>query len=150
MPVVADTVRIEAPLAEVWEVFFQPDAWPAWVDGFARVESESGYPEVGGELRWESTPAGRGRVTERVVEHEPRRLHRVEFADPESSGEFKATFEIAGEGATAVTQEMTYRLASGGPLRPLTDALFIRPQIRRSLHRSLGRLGIEAEALASR
>ncbi len=150
MAVVEDSVRIDASVAEVWALYFQPDAWPSWVDGFARVESESGYPEVGGELRWQSTPAGRGRVVERVVEHEPRRLHRVEFADPESAGELTTTFEVASETGTTVTQQMTYRLADGGPVRAITDALFIRPQIRRSLQRSLERLRIEAEALASR
>ena len=132
-----EAVRVEASLAETWALYFQPDAWPAWVDGFVRVEYESGYPEEGGELRWQSTPAGRGRVTEKVVEHEPRRVHRVEFADPESSGELKTTFEIVGEGATDVTQEMTYRLADGGPVRALTDALFIRPQVIRVMTSTL-------------
>ena len=147
---VAESVVVDASLAEAWELYFDPDMWPAWVDGFARVRSASGYPERGGELRWESTPAGRGLVTEHVLEHEPRRLHRVEFSDPESEGELQTTFEIVGEHATKVEQKMTYRLPGGGPLRALTDALFIRPQFRRSLRRSLERFGIDALERASR
>ncbi len=34
----------------------------------------------------ESVPAGRGEVTEKVLEHEPRRKHRIEFADPTMTG----------------------------------------------------------------
>ena len=80
---VAASVAVRASLAEVWDFYFDPAGWPAWVDGFARVESDMGYPEAGGTLRWSSTPAGRGTVTERVVEHEPRSRHRVEYEDPE-------------------------------------------------------------------
>src|ERR671918_188602 len=153
MPTVTESIHVGAPLAETWELYFEADAWPAWVDGFARVESSSGYPERGGTLRWRSTPAGRGVVEERVLEHEPRRRHRVTFSDPESDGELLTTFEIdAGPGdepGTRVEQEHTYRVREGGLLTPLTDILFIRPQMRRSLRRSLERFGAEAEGLSA-
>ena len=48
---VAALVPVRASLAEVWDYYFDPAGWPAWVDGFARVESDMGYPEVGGTLR---------------------------------------------------------------------------------------------------
>ena len=110
----------------------------------------------GGTLRWHSTAAGRGEVTERVVEHEPRRLHSVEFSDPESSGTMTTRFEIVTEGddeaegvagGTRVTQEMEYKARSRGPLGPLTDILFVRSQVQRSLARSLDRLRHEIEEL---
>lgn len=149
MPTVAESVRVEASLAEAWELYFDPELWRAWVDGFERVESASGYPERGGTLRWRSTPAGRGPVEERVLEHEQRRRHRVAFSDPESEGELLTSFEIAaageGEAGTTVEQELTYRLTEAGPLTRLTDALFIRPQIRRSLRRSLEHFRLELE-----
>jgi uncharacterized protein YndB with AHSA1/START domain len=145
---VSAEVEVNATLAEVWDYYFDADAWPAWVDGFGRVESSTGYPEAGGSLRWVSGPAGRGTVKERVVEHEPRRLHRVAFEDPETSGELKTTFAIRGEG-TLITQEQQYRLQRGGPLAKLTDLLFIRSQMRGSLARSLGRLKLEVEEVAS-
>jgi hypothetical protein len=144
---VSATVVIDASLAEVWDHYFEPQGWPAWVDGFGHVEASAGYPEAGGSLRWHSVPAGRGEVTEHVLQHEPRRLHRVAFRDPESAGELMTRFEIAGEG-TLVAQELEYRLRRRGPFTWLTDRLFIRSQIRGSLARTLGRLKLEVEALA--
>lgn len=145
---VSARVTVNASLAEVWDYYFDPEGWPAWVDGFGRIQSSSGYPEAGGSLNWESVPAGRGAVTERVVEHEARRVHRVAFSDPETEGELTVTFAIRGEG-TLVTQEQDYRLRRGGPLAKLTDRLFIRSQMRGSLARSLARLKLEVEEVAA-
>jgi hypothetical protein len=140
-------VHVDADLAETWDHYFDPEGWAAWVDGFGQVESASGYPEEGGTLRWRSRPAGRGEVTEEVLEHEPRRLHRVSFSDPESTGEQLTTFRIEGDG-TAVVQEMRYTPRSMGALGPLTDVLFVRGQVRRSLARSLARFKDEVEELS--
>ena len=145
---VAASVPVRASLAEVWDYYFDPAGWSAWVDGFARVESDMGYPEVGGTLRWSSTPAGRGTVTERVVEHESRRLHRVEYEDPETTGQLSVTFAIEGEG-TMVTQELDYQLRDRGVFAKVTDRLFIRSQMRGSLSRSLARLRLEVEEVAA-
>lgn len=146
---VAESTYVDASVAEVWELYFEPRAWPAWVDGFAAVESSDGYPRRGGVLRWRSTPAGRGEVVERVLEHEPRTLHRVAFADPETEGELETRFAVesgvGGEPGTRVAQTLTYRLRDAGVLTLLTDPIFIRPQIARSVRRSLDALGIEAE-----
>ena len=147
MSKVSESVVVVASLAEVWDYYFEPRGWPAWVDGFGRTESSAGYPEAGGSLRWRSIPAGRGEVTEHVLEHEPRRLHRVAFRDPESAGELRTTFEIAGQG-TAVTLELEYRLRKRGPFAWLTDRLFIRSQVRGSLARTLARLKLEVEDVA--
>jgi hypothetical protein len=144
---VSESVVVAASLAEVWDYYFEPRGWPAWVDGFERTETSAGYPEAGGSLRWRSIPAGRGEVTEHVLEHEPRRLHRVAFRDPESAGELRTTFEIAGRG-TAVTLELEYRLRKRGPFAWLTDRLFIRSQVRGSLARTLARLKLEVEDVA--
>ncbi len=148
MSEVAAEVEIPAPLAEVWDLYFDPERWRTWVDGFARVSSSDGYPEEGGTLVWESTPPGRGRVAERVLEHEPRRLHRISFRDPSTEGNLETRFEMvaAGEGerATRVTQELGYRLLERGPLSAVTDLLFIRSQMRQSLQRSLADLRGEA------
>jgi hypothetical protein len=145
---VVSAVAVNASLAEVWDYYFDPVGWTAWVDGFGRVDADAGYPEAGGTLRWSSTPAGRGTVTERVVEHEPRRLHRVTFEDPDTTGQLTITFAIEGE-RTMVTQELDYRLRQGGPFALVTDRLFIRSQMRGSLHRSLARLKLEIEDVAA-
>jgi hypothetical protein len=150
---VAESVHVGASLAEVWDLYFHPGTWPSWVDGFGRVESSESYPERGGVLRWHSTPAGRGLVEERVLEHEPRTRHRVAFSDPESEGELLTTFEIeaapGAEQGTRVWQELTYRLRQAGPLARLTDVIFIRPQIARSVRRSLEQLRAEAEEVSA-
>ncbi len=147
MSKVSESVVITASLAEVWDFYFEPRGWSAWVDGFGSVDTADGYPEAGGSLRWRSIPAGRGEVTEHVLEHEPRRLHRIAFRDPESAGELRTTFEIAGQ-STVVTQELEYGLRKRGPFAWLTDRLFIRSQLRGSLARTLARLKLEVEALA--
>ena len=147
MAKVEAAVEIEAPLAEVWDLYFDRARWPAWVDGFAAVVSADGYPQRGAELIWRSTAAGRGQVRERVLAHEPRSLHRIEFEDPESRGRLETEFAMlpAGEGRlTAVTQRLAYKLTGGGVLAPITDLLFIRTQMRRSLERSLAALRLEA------
>jgi polyketide cyclase/dehydrase/lipid transport protein len=145
---VSASVPVRASLAEVWDYYFDPAGWAAWVDGFARVDSVTGYPDAGGTLRWTSTPAGRGTVTERVLEHEPRKVHRIDYEDPETTGRLTVTFAIEGE-ATVVTQALDYRLRNGGVFAKLTDRLFIRSQMRGSLARSLGRLRLEVEEVAA-
>jgi uncharacterized protein YndB with AHSA1/START domain len=149
----AESILVGAPVAEVWDFYFEPRAWPSWVDGFGQVESSNGYPEAGGRLRWRSVPAGRGVVEERVLEHEPRHLHRIAFSDELSEGELVTSFEIesdpSGESGTLVSQEMDYRLRRRGPLGSLTDFLFVRPQIARSLARSLERLRSEVADAAA-
>ena len=148
MSTISQSVLVDGSLAEVWGYYFDPGGWPAWVDGFGHVVASDRYPEAGGSLRWSSIPAGRGEVTEHVLEHEPRRLHRVAFRDSVSAGELRTTFEIEGQG-TAVTQELDYRLRRRGPFVWLTDRLFIRSQLRGSIARSLARLKLEVEELAA-
>jgi uncharacterized membrane protein len=147
---VSATTLIRAPLAEVWDFYFRTGEWPTWVDQFGRVESATGYPEKGGTLRWRSGAAGRGTVDERVLAHEPRSLQRITFTDPQSEGELEVTFAIepgTDPTTTRVSQTMSYRITGGGPFSAITDALFVRSQVRRSLERSLARLRAEVEAL---
>lgn len=147
MATVEASVDVPASLADVWDLYFDADRWSSWVDQFGSVASSAGYPEVGGELLWDSTGAGRGRVRERVVAHESRKLYRIEYSDPESEGALETVFEMlpAEDGRlTKVTQRLTYSVKGGGPLSAVTDFLFIRSQMRRSLERSLQALRSEA------
>jgi len=145
MATVEAAVEIAAPPADVWELYFDRDRWPSWVDGFAAAVDADGYPEAGGRLTWRSTAAGRGEVRELVEAHEPRTLHRTSFEDPESKGTLETRFEIVAgpEPATRVTQRLAYELRGGGPLARVTDVIFIRTQMRRSLERSLAALRLE-------
>ncbi len=147
MSEVSASVTVSATLAEVWDAYFDPARWSSWSDGFAAVVSSDDYPSEGGTLRWRSTPAGRGEVTESVLDHRPRGLHRVAFTDPQTEGELTVSFAIEGESAR-VTQELSYELRSGGPFAWATDRLFIRSQQRGSLDRSLEALRREVESAA--
>jgi uncharacterized protein YndB with AHSA1/START domain len=143
MAKVAEEILIEATLAEVWDAYFEPRRWPSWVDGFQAVVSSQGYPEEGGTLRWRSNPSGRGTVSERVLEHEPRHRHRVGFSDDASEGELLTTFTMQRQ-SVLVRQELTYELKEEKPLHRLTDRFFVRPRLRESLARSLRGLAAEA------
>ena len=147
MGVATESVRIKATLAETWDFYFDLGSWSSWVEGFDRVESSDDYPDKGGRLVWRSRPAGRGRVAERVIEHQPRRRHRIAYEDPESDGELVTTFGIDGD-EVEVTQEWKYRMKEGGVLAPITDRLFVRRQISGSLARTLNRLKLEIEERA--
>ena len=141
---VSEELLIPAPLADVWDLYFERRGWPMWVDQLRTVVSlEEGYPEAGGKLVWKSGPAGRGTVHETVLEHDHRRLHRINFKDDASEGEQTTTFRMEGTG-TVVKLDLVYGLLQAGPLGPLTDRLFIRSQMRRMLQRSLQ--GLRAEA----
>jgi hypothetical protein len=147
MSEVSESIAVTASLAEVWDYHFDRRGWPAWVDGFQAVVAGEGYPREGSTLRWRSISAGRGEVTETVLEHAPRRLHAVAFTDPQTEGVLRTTFQVEGDG-TRVEQRLTYRLSQGGPFAWATDRLFIRSQQRRSMQRSLARLKHEVEEIA--
>ena len=149
MATVEESVLVGASLAETWDRFFDVRGWPSWVDGFQAAVESHGYPEVGGTLRWRSIPAGRGEVTERVVEHQHRRRHLISFEDPAMAGELDTRIEIEGEG-TRVSQRLDYRLLDRGPIARLGALLFVRGQVRASMQRSLlafRRAAEEAEGL---
>lgn len=109
-----------------------------WVDAFQSVVAAEGYPAEGGTLTWRSTPAGRGEVTETVLEHETRRTHRIAFSDPTMTGELSTRFAVEGQG-TRVTQTLDYRLAERGVFAFL-GAFFVKSQVARSVQRTLAAL----------
>ena len=147
MAKVEESIAVEASLAETWSHYFDARGWGSWVEGFGSVEAAEGYPQEGGTLRWRSTPAGRGTVSERVLEHEPRRLHRIGFEDDSSEGEQTTRFEIEGE-ATRVSIELSYELRQRGLMARMASLLFVRGQVRGSVARTLLRFKREAEEVA--
>ena len=118
--------------------------WPSFVEGFARVrEVSDDWPGEGARLVWESIPAGRGRVTERVVESSDESF-ATEVFDDSLHGTQRATFVPLEEGSRA-TLELEYELSKYGPLRAVADVIFIRRALRDSLRRTLARFAVEAE-----
>ena len=119
--------------------------WPSFVEGFARVlELDAEWPSTGSTVVWESVPGGRGRVTERVLAHEPGREFETQVFDEELAGTQAVSFRPGDDEGTAVEVELRYELARGGPLRAVTDFLFIRRALTDSLRRTLRRYSVEA------
>ena len=51
------------------------ERWPSFVEGYARpIELTPDWPAKGARVVWQSTPDGRGRVTETVVENDADRF----------------------------------------------------------------------------
>jgi len=130
---------VPRPLAAVERGWYDLDAWPLFVDGFARVAAVAGpWPEAGATLTWDSVPRGRGRVVERVVAYEPGAGQESAVQDDQLRGTQRVAFEPLGD-ETRVALTLDYRLAAGGPLRVPLDLLFVRRALVESLERTLAR-----------
>jgi hypothetical protein len=157
-------------------VWTDHDRWHAFVEGFAHVvELDPAWPSPGARIVWESGPEGRGRVTERVLEHKPERRLVTEFAEEPLGGgpqrlsgrqtvEFErpdrgawAAAGASSEGGHDATAELVaahaelwldYELRHGPGRR--TDLLFVRRAIHDALARTLERFAAEAAGEAAR
>jgi hypothetical protein len=118
--------------------------WPSFIEGFARVlELDTEWPAEGSRAIWESVPAGRGRVTEKVTEAPPGGFATLVFEDRLAGRQaFRA---IESEGGARVELSLEYTLTRYGPLGPLADAIFIRRALRDSLRRTVQRFVVEAQ-----
>jgi hypothetical protein len=125
-----------------------PSRWATFVEGFAHaVEVSPDWPAEGSKLVWQSTAGGRGRVTEKVLEHSTHRFTTQVYEDA-FQGRQALTVSEDAEG-TRAELTLDYELTRGGPLRGLADALFIRRALRDSLRRTLHRFAVEAEEEAA-
>ena len=121
------------------------DRWPTFIEGFARVlELSPDWPAGNSRLIWESTPAGRGRVTEKVAAGQgPDRFVTHVFEERlVGTQTFRA---VESEGGSRAELSLEYALSKYGPLGAVADAIFIRRAIRDSLRRTLFRFAVEAE-----
>ena len=110
-------------------LWYDLQRWPAFVDGFHHVAKlEGDWPEAGARLLWDSTPAGRGRVVERVARYEVRSGQTVEVEDPKLTGTQTVSFTPNSEDAassvtaTGVAQEratLGVRTDRAAPLSPI-------------------------------
>jgi hypothetical protein len=117
--------------------------WPTFVDGFGHVtQIDDNWPEPGSKVVWESGPAGRGRVSERIRELNDNAVATDVF-DVQMTAVQVIRFEPAEDGCN-VFLSLDYELPDAGPLRRLTDALFIRRSLAMALERTLRRFSTEA------
>src|SRR5947209_8098509 len=104
-------------------LWYDTERWPAWVDGLSEVERVAGgWPEVEGVVQWRSTPAGRGRVTERVVAYEPLSGQAAEVEDAAITGRQWVEFTPL-DGGTLVSLTLEYELRKRNVTTPLVDLL---------------------------
>ena len=136
------------PPAEVLRLWSDVDRWASFVEGYARrLELTDAWPEPGGRVVWESTPDGRGRVTETITENAPDRFSTQVF---ETALSGKQTLRaLPANNGSEVELSLEYELTRYGPLGGVADALFIRRALRDSLRRTLYRFTIEAEEEAN-
>jgi hypothetical protein len=143
---VAVRTRVDQSVGAAEELWYDPRRWAGFVDGFHHVvKVEGDWPGVGARAVWDSTPAGRGRVSERVVEYEAGRGQALAVDDPRMRGTQRVHF-VPGDESTEVRLELEYELKEGNLLTPLVDLLFIRRALRDALRRTLARFARELAA----
>ena len=144
MGTVREAIAVRLDVDRAFALWADVRRWPTFVDGFARVRRlDDEWPARGARLVWESTPEGRGTVTERVAESDPGRRLVTQVFEERCAGTQTVTFEPDDSGAVAQI-EYEYELSSGGALRGVTDVLFIRRAQSDALVRTLRRFATEA------
>lgn len=116
--------------------------WAQWVAGLGRVvEVSRHWPREGSNVVWESVPAGRGRVHERVTEHEALRGLTVAVEDDSITGVQRVSFDPVPKGVR-IELSLEYSIKRRSPLTPLVDWLFVRRPMTISLSNTLERFGV--------
>ena len=144
MGVVREAIAVRLDAERAFRLWADVRRWPTFVDGFARPKRlDEEWPGEGAKLVWESTPDGRGIVTERVVESVHGSRLVTDVLEERLTGTQSVRFEPEDEGSV-VEIELDYELAKGGALRGVTDVLFIRRAQSDALRRTLRRFATEA------
>jgi hypothetical protein len=139
MPTVRSIGDLPAPVPLAARLWTDVSRWPTFVDGFGHVlEIDESWPEPGSKVVWQSGPAGRGRVTERILERDEEHVV-TEVFDEQMHGRQAVFFEPG-----RVTMDLDYELAKPGPFSRITDVLFIRRSLAMALDRTIRRFSTEA------
>jgi Polyketide cyclase / dehydrase and lipid transport len=121
--------------------WYDTSRWREWVDGLERVVAVEGdWPAPGAAVTWESVPAGRGHVVERVTVYEDQTGQVLEVRDDSLTGRQSVSFAAAGEGVQIVLA-LEYRITKRSLITPVVDVLFVRRAMTASLERTLARFG---------
>lgn len=135
------SVDIVATPAEAEQLWCEPERWSTFVEGFGDlVSSEGCWPQPASIVVWDSTPHGRGRVRERVIEHQPGLLLESEISEQRLSGIRRVRFsgiEDQGRPGVRVEVRLDYLLRGSRWQRLLVDWVFVRPALRASIAREL-------------
>jgi hypothetical protein len=141
------TVRVTQTLPgtvyEIEQRWYDTSRWTAWVEGLRRVVNVTGdWPGLGSSVTWDSGPAGRGHVVERVVAHEPLAGQTVQVDDASITGRQTVSFVPVDDGVE-VQLALAYEIKKRSLFTPLVDALFIKRAMATSLATTLGRFAAE-------
>jgi hypothetical protein len=146
VPAVRAEIKLPGSVHEAEALWYDTSRWPTWVDGLAHVERVDGeWPGVSAKVIWDSTPAGRGRVVERVVAHEPLSGQTLEVEDDQVRGRQSVWFTPEDE-EVRVNLELRYEFKKRSLVMPLVDLLFVRRAMTASLRQTLTRFGVELKA----
>jgi hypothetical protein len=137
------TQTLPGRVYEIEQRWYDTTRWTAWVEGLRRVVEVAGdWPSVGSSVTWDSGPAGRGRVVERVVAHEPLTGQTVEVDDASITGRQSVSF-VPVDDQVNVELALAYELKKRSLFTPLVDVLFIKRAMSTSLATTLGRFVAE-------
>ncbi len=113
------------------------------MDGLERIVSLSAdWPRTGAAVAWESGPAGRGPVRERVIAYEPLRGQQLEVQDDSIRGRQSVAFAPA-DGGVEVALTLEYRITRRSVFMPVIDFLFVGRAMAASMSTTLDRFGAE-------
>jgi uncharacterized membrane protein len=151
MASVRRAIVVDLPPSEAYGLWTDVRRWPTFVDGFGHVDRlDQNWPEQGAKLIWRSSPAGRGTVTEKVLASEPAARFATRVIEERLVGTQTVEFAPGEEPNTAaVALTLDYELQQGGPLKAITDAIFIRRAQGDALQRTLRRFATEAAEQAA-
>jgi hypothetical protein len=137
---VTATIELPGRVYDAETCWYDLERWPEWVDGLARVlEVRGDWPNPGSEVIWESHPAGRGTVRERVTEYEPRSGQASQVDDDSITAQQSVSFQPRDEGGVQLQLALEYALKRRSPVSWLVDLVFIRRLMGASLGRTLDR-----------
>ena len=140
------SVDLPGPASEAEALWYDHRRWPAFVDGLKNVARVTGdWPHAGAEILWDSHPGGRGRVLERVLEHEARRGQVLAVEDERIRATQRVGF-ASHERGVVVGLELDYELKDPRLNFAPIDLLFIRRRQRDALQRTLRRFAAELRA----
>jgi hypothetical protein len=140
------SVTVPGRAAEAERLWYDPDRWASWIDGFGHlVKLEGDWPDVGARLVWDSPPGGRGRVHEMVTAYETRTGQTLEVEDATLTGSLRVEFQ-PGPDETQITLTLEYDVKDRNALTPIVDFFFIRRAVAESLRRTLTRFSNERRA----
>ena len=128
-----------------WALWTDVRRWPTFIEGFGHVLEQSGeWPGQGARVVWQSTPGGRGRVTEKVTASQRGTTFATRVFEEALNGTQLVRFQSGEAGRARVELRLDYELARRGPLQAVADVLFIRRALNQALTRTLARFATEA------